>query len=508
MSPNEGSKKHAPGSHNFVHNQPTARVVVSGPGRIILHGSPVHSPPPRQVQHTPNFNQHNSPPPPPPGPPHHHPPTKNYQTTTKRQTHHSSPTPSQQAQHHFNMNKNNNHNAPHSKVNPIPVKREEFRASQPIPVFEKVEHPQPDVLSEERFLSKIQSDLTSSNVPQAYSYSSIKHYVDRPEPSSLFQFTASDNIVNEFENTWQPAMPSPGYTPNVGSKSAEIQQYHSQERISFYPEKHPEYFQLHENDNFNAVKPSVFDTTTNAPTTTTARSLRRKPQSSSSFQSASVLGKKATQRKPYQFKKTSYTTPSTVDSSEQVNKESVFKFNDSLLAHNVHSKIKPVYEDHSDEQLPMKRYGDADAYDSENEPEDQIYQSVLVSSSLLTSAEHSGNSLMFVTPSKPDLSEVDRTTASTPSTTSTTTTSTTPRSVRGRPVRKHTRVFKRKFVAPPSMDSGSCETTCLSNIVNHEYDPVCGSDDKTYTNVGRLRCSKICGENRKLILTRMQSQNN
>lgn len=488
----------SPVSHNFVHSQPAARLVISGPGRIILHSSPVQSPPLRQPMT--KFNQHNSPS---PGPSHHQ-PTKQHQPTTKRAKN-SQPTPSQHSQHHFSMN---NGNSPRPKVNPIPLKREEFRASQPIPVFGKIEHPQTDVLSEDRFISQTQTDHDSSSSP-AFSYASIKHYVHKPEP--LFQFTASDNFVDDTENTWQPSIPSPGYVPNVGPHSSEVEQYHSQERISFYPDKHPQFFQPQENDSFNAVKPSVFTSTTTTtstpPTSTpTIRPLRRKPESSSGLAnnryqaSGNLQPKKQVQRKPYQYKKHSFTNPDpSVDSSEDANKDYEFKYNDSRLTHNLNSKIKPVYEEHSDEQLPSKRYGDADAFDSVNEPDVQIYQSVLVSSSLLTSAEHSDNSVMFITPAKPDIFEMETTStpATTSSTTTTTTESTTRRNVRGRPLRKHTRVFKRKFVAPPSMDSDSCEKTCLSNIVNHEYDPVCGSDDKTYTNVGRLRCTKICGENRK-----------
>lgn len=40
----------------------------------------------------------------------------------------------------------------------------------------------------------------------------------------------------------------------------------------------------------------------------------------------------------------------------------------------------------------------------------------------------------------------------------------------------------------------SCESTCLMNIVNLDYDPLCGSNDHTYMNVGRFRCAKICGQ--------------
>lgn len=40
----------------------------------------------------------------------------------------------------------------------------------------------------------------------------------------------------------------------------------------------------------------------------------------------------------------------------------------------------------------------------------------------------------------------------------------------------------------------SCETTCLMNIVNLDYDPLCGSNDHTYMNVGKFRCAKICGQ--------------
>jgi len=40
----------------------------------------------------------------------------------------------------------------------------------------------------------------------------------------------------------------------------------------------------------------------------------------------------------------------------------------------------------------------------------------------------------------------------------------------------------------------SCESTCLMNIVNLDYDPLCGSNDHTYMNVAKFRCAKICGQ--------------
>lgn len=45
----------------------------------------------------------------------------------------------------------------------------------------------------------------------------------------------------------------------------------------------------------------------------------------------------------------------------------------------------------------------------------------------------------------------------------------------------------------------SCESTCLMNIVNLDYDPLCGSNDHTYVNVGKFRCAKICGQLREYL---------
>lgn len=59
---------------------------------------------------------------------------------------------------------------------------------------------------------------------------------------------------------------------------------------------------------------------------------------------------------------------------------------------------------------------------------------------------------------------------------------------------KTTKLYK--YRSPLKLND-SCESTCLMNIVNLDYDPLCGSNDHTYVNVGKFRCAKICGQLRE-----------
>lgn len=56
---------------------------------------------------------------------------------------------------------------------------------------------------------------------------------------------------------------------------------------------------------------------------------------------------------------------------------------------------------------------------------------------------------------------------------------------------KTTKIFKHRS---SFRLNDSCESTCLMNIINFDYDPLCGSNDRTYVNVGKFRCAKICGQ--------------
>jgi hypothetical protein len=54
-------------------------------------------------------------------------------------------------------------------------------------------------------------------------------------------------------------------------------------------------------------------------------------------------------------------------------------------------------------------------------------------------------------------------------------------------------------VGPVTPPPDSCEKECIKNLPSKGFDPVCGSDNITYTNKGKLRCAQTCKRNGKFV---------
>lgn len=48
--------------------------------------------------------------------------------------------------------------------------------------------------------------------------------------------------------------------------------------------------------------------------------------------------------------------------------------------------------------------------------------------------------------------------------------------------------------SPMVTNPTACQRRCVKNTVARDYDPVCGSDGRTYSNKGKLRCAQSCGK--------------
>lgn len=353
-------------------------------------------------------------------------------------------------------------------------------------MFEK-SHPSPLLASDEHLYEQLRTGQQGVAAAPANKY---------------YSFTSADNYLGaaDADNSWQPAVAGPGYPQHTDS--AEIQQYQTQQRISFYPDSHPEYFQTAAGNGGGSLS-----------------------SASGSSNSGGGAGKRKKVASKGQLRRrvpTTTTTPASYQSQEddEYEGERTYvqpnrQFAPASAPDAAIANIRPIYEFQSDDLgRPSKRYDDPDVQEHQHNddfdtlPEGNVYQSVAVSTSLQTTGADAYGSYssdgigadgpaLFITPAKPDVHDYERPTtrATTPPLPPTTRA---PQSTSTQ--RKHNnRVFRRKFVPPPAGDSDTCIDSCLSNIVSRVNDPVCGSDERTYENIGRLRCTKLCGDQRKSI---------
>lgn len=344
-----------------------------------------------------------------------------------------------------------------------------FRASQPLPLVDNTDLPTSSIFQTKRYQNYEQPNR-----------SSVKSSKPNYQTVTASTFLEADNSED-----WSPfaqSLINPKHFLN-----SENRQYQQQDRISFYPDTNPEYFQSHHS----------YDTpTTESRTTTVVTPLNRPPYNFIS-----------TSESKYQ----SYVAPPTfrIQTTESPTSPSVIISEDLPPSHKRIPYIRRKYRtkkpispkqqqpDYAEDVKPVVEYP------NENSSPDtkQIYlRNTITPRSTDTHASstiraENGSASIFITPvttTNTEAAVLDGNTERETVTTAPETTVTTKR--------KHNRVFRRKLVqniGVSGLMGESCESSCLSNIVSRDYDPVCGSDDKSYANLGRLRCTKICGDHRK-----------
>lgn len=344
-----------------------------------------------------------------------------------------------------------------------------FRASQPLPLIDNTDLPTSSFFHAKRYQNQ------NNEQPNRSALKSSK-------PANYRSVTASTFIETDNSEEWSPFTQSLVYPKHY--LNSENRQYQQQERISFYPDTNPEYFQPHHN----------YDTPETRTSTVFTPPLKRPPYNFISTAESKYQSYVAPPTFRAQTTESSPTSP-----SAQLNEDlpPSHKRVPYIRRRKYRTKkpISPKQPDSADDVKPVVEYP------NESSPTKQIYvrnvqrsTETPVSSTHRTENESASIFITPVTPTNTDAaavldgnSEPETVTAATETAAVTT-------------KRKHNRIFRRKLVqniGVSGLMGESCESTCLSNIVSRDYDPVCGSDDKSYANLGRLRCTKICGDHRK-----------
>lgn len=345
-----------------------------------------------------------------------------------------------------------------------------FRASQPLPLVDNTDLPTTSIFQTKRYLNQNNEQPKRSPVKSS-----------KPNYRTV---TASTFFETDNSEEWSPFAQSLTYPKHY--LNSENRQYQQQDRISFYPDTNPEYFQPHHSYDTPEVRSTTVVTPINRPPYNFISTSESKYQSyvappTFRAQTTETPTSPSTtldedlppshRRVPYIRRK--YRTKKPIAPKQQQPESS--------------DDVKPVVENTNENSASNTK---------------QLYvrnaitpQSTESHVSSTISAENESKAI-FITPVTPTNTEeaavldgnTGRETVTPVPETAVTT------------KRKHNRIFRRKLVqniGASGIMGESCESSCLSNIVSREYDPVCGSDDKSYANLGRLRCTKICGDHRK-----------